>query len=62
MSATSYGEYVPVVREPGKEFDLASLEAANDTPDRKAVNRRIELLLFYGRPEGDPGASARAAN
>jgi outer membrane protein OmpA-like peptidoglycan-associated protein len=48
MSATSFGEYKPVGRtgdEPG--YDAGVLRKANADSVQKAMNRRIEILLFY---------------
>jgi len=48
MSIASFGEYKPVSR---SEFDYNFTEEdllkANLTPQLKALNRRIEILLFY---------------
>jgi flagellar motor protein MotB len=48
MSATSFGEFKPVSRSGGDiEYDRDRLRQDNATPEQKARNRRIELLLFY---------------
>jgi outer membrane protein OmpA-like peptidoglycan-associated protein len=48
MSIASFGEYKPVSR---NEFDYNFTEEdlfkANSTPELKALNRRIEILIFY---------------
>lgn len=47
MSATSFGKFKPVNRNPGEDFDAAKLKDANATEEMKAQNRRIEIVLFY---------------
>ena len=47
ISATSFGKFKPVGREAGDAYDAAHLQAANATPELKARNRRIEIVLFY---------------
>jgi len=48
MSATSFGEFKPVARSGGDiQYDKDKLGKDNATPEQKARNRRIELLLFY---------------
>lgn len=47
MSITSFGEYKPVGREAGQEYDRSQLEKANIDAAAKAKNRRIEIVLFY---------------
>ena len=48
ISATSFGEYMPVARlDQVDTFNADSLQNANDTPEERALNRRIEILLFY---------------
>jgi flagellar motor protein MotB len=48
MSATSFGEFKPVQRDKeGIEYHRETLLRNNITPELKAKNRRIELLLFY---------------
>jgi flagellar motor protein MotB len=50
MSASSFDQFSPVQRSRNTPFDAASLAQANATDDLKKANRRIELLLFYSRP------------
>lgn len=52
MSATSFGEFSPVGRERIGKFGPEDLLRLNRTPAQKQLNRRTELLLFYGRPAG----------
>jgi flagellar motor protein MotB len=48
MSATSFGEFKPVARSGADiQYDKDKLGLDNATPESKARNRRIELLLFY---------------
>lgn len=47
MSATSFGEYVPVARRGRTHYDSERLEADNDTQQKMALNRRIEVILIY---------------
>lgn len=48
MSATSFGEFKPVNRsEEDTDYDRKRLSSDNLTSDKRAMNRRIELLLFY---------------
>jgi hypothetical protein len=48
MSATSFGEFKPVNRsEEDADYDRKRLSSDNLTVDKRAMNRRIELLLFY---------------
>lgn len=48
MSATSFGEFKPVQRtQASTKFNEQLLLQENDSPEKKARNRRIELLLFY---------------
>lgn len=48
MSATSFGEYKPVLRsDKDSTYTQEKLEKHNDTKEEKAQNRRIEILLFY---------------
>lgn len=47
MSATSFGKYKPVSREPGQDYSLSALQEANSNEELKAKNRRIEIVLFY---------------
>ena len=45
MSATSYGPFRPVGRDPGEAYDEDQLWEANNEADERRRNRRIELLL-----------------
>lgn len=47
MSATSFGEYVPVARRGHMNYDSYQLAADNDTEEKMALNRRIEIILIY---------------
>lgn len=48
MSSTSFGEFKPVNRsEEDSNYNLTRLHKDNSTKEQKAMNRRIELLLFY---------------
>jgi len=47
MSATSYGPYRPVGREPAMTYTEEQLWQANNTETERRRNRRIELLLFF---------------
>lgn len=48
MSATSFGEYMPVGRSvQDNSYHAGKLVANNSTKALKAQNRRIEILLFY---------------
>lgn len=48
MSITSFGEYKPVTRKYGDAgYDYEKLKQANDTEEKRGMNRRIEVLLFY---------------
>lgn len=48
MSVTSFGEFKPKQRTGNeKQYDRSKLDEHNITPELKADNRRIELLLFY---------------
>lgn len=48
MSATSFGEQKPVDRkEEDVNFNNDKIAAANQTPENRSQNRRVELLLFY---------------
>lgn len=47
MSATSFGMYKPVGREPGNPYDANKIQSANQTDELKAKNRRIEIVLFF---------------
>jgi len=50
MSATSFGEFKSVAREEqgaSASYGWAKVVQDNGTPELKAKNRRIELLLFY---------------
>lgn len=49
MSATSFGEYVPVVRQAGEVYTPDYLRKQNQTEDEMRRNRRVELVLFYWR-------------
>jgi outer membrane protein OmpA-like peptidoglycan-associated protein len=55
MSVVSYGDFVPVVRgvDGGRDdepFTEDMLEAANDSEEKKQLNRRIEMQLTYYGP------------
>lgn len=47
MSATSYGEYMPVCRKYDEQFNDERLKNCNSNENLKSKNRRIEILLFY---------------
>ena len=48
MSATSFGEYIPVRRlTDDRTYNRQKLMQDNRTRVLKAKNRRIEILLFY---------------
>jgi flagellar motor protein MotB len=48
MSATSFGEYDPVSRrQQSSSYSEEMLREQNASPELKAKNRRIEMLLFY---------------
>jgi flagellar motor protein MotB len=48
MSATSFGEYVSVTRRnAASTYSWAELRRGNDTPDKRRLNRRIEVVLIY---------------
>lgn len=49
MSATSFGEYVPVHRALDPDYSTGKLWAANDDAVEQTLNRRIEILLIYRR-------------
>ncbi len=51
MSATSFGDFMPVARFRAneEEYSLSRVLSDNATPAKKAINRRIELLLVYRR-------------
>jgi flagellar motor protein MotB len=50
MSATSFGEFKPIQRKEGQRLTVEELDAMNGDEDLKAMNRRIELVLFYDLP------------
>ncbi len=52
VSLTTYGFYNPVARRGRPEFSLARLNAANADKAQQALNRRIELNIFYRKSEG----------
>ncbi len=56
MSATSYGEFFPSSREPGKPYSPKEWEEANSTEILMQRNRRVELILRYGTKMGVCGA------
>lgn len=48
MSATSFGDYVPVTRSRSDAgYSRARLLADNDQPTKQRLNRRIEVVLIY---------------
>lgn len=47
ISATSYGEFRPVDRDPKGSFSLHSLEVANVFSNQKDRNRRIEIAVIF---------------
>jgi outer membrane protein OmpA-like peptidoglycan-associated protein len=47
MSATSFGKYKPVGRDPGMNYNYEQLQQANSDEALMARNRRIEIVLFY---------------
>lgn len=48
MSATSFGEYVPVQRKSSdRSYSKRQLEIDNSTPQKQRFNRRIEIVLVY---------------
>lgn len=48
MSATSFGEYVPVTRRNSDSaYSRAKLLLDNDTREKQRLNRRIEVVLIY---------------
>lgn len=50
MSATTFGEYMPVQRASTKgAYNKSLLKEHNNTPEKKESNRRIEILLIYNR-------------
>lgn len=50
MSATTFGEYVPVQRRlSGGDYSPEQLAQDNDSPAEMKLNRRIEILLIYRR-------------
>jgi outer membrane protein OmpA-like peptidoglycan-associated protein len=59
VSATTYGEYRPISRDPRSTFTVEALEAANRTRQDKQRNRRIEISVYY-RPVESGGQAASA--
>ena len=54
MSATSFGEYKPIQRkDDDRTYTQKKLGKHNSTPELKAKNRRIEILLFYRNEKKD---------
>jgi outer membrane protein OmpA-like peptidoglycan-associated protein len=51
ISTTSYGEFFPVGRRPGEQWTWSRILEANSTIERRQLNRRVELLLFYGKQD-----------
>jgi len=53
MSATSYGEYKPICRTDESPVPYAEdgIEKCNDSEEKKAKNRRVELLIRYAMDE-----------
>ena len=52
MSATSFGEFLPVQRKiEDSDYTTEKLDRHNSTEERKARNRRMEILLFYRTPQ-----------
>lgn len=50
MSATTFGEYVSVPRRSwGSPYAPEQLAIDNNSPAKRRMNRRIEILLFYRR-------------
>jgi flagellar motor protein MotB len=48
MSATSFGEFVPVARGiSGEAYSWDQLRQDNATPEQQSLNRRIEIVLIY---------------
>lgn len=48
MSATSFGQYMPVQRTYyDRDYNHSQLTADNNTPEKRTRNRRIEIVLFY---------------
>lgn len=47
MSVTSFGKYKPVERQAGQRFNKIQLKYANASMEKKAKNRRIEIVLIY---------------
>jgi flagellar motor protein MotB len=48
MSATSFGDYVPVTRSRSDAgYSRARLLADHDQPTKQRLNRRIEVVLIY---------------
>ncbi len=47
MSATSFGQYKPVGREAGDVYSAVSLDNDNSDHDKRARNRRIEIVLTF---------------
>ncbi len=57
MSAASFGDYVPVQRTKSEgPYSQERLAKDNDTPGKRRVNRRIEIVLIYR----DARSSSRA--
>jgi outer membrane protein OmpA-like peptidoglycan-associated protein len=48
MSATSFGEFVPVARgSSGEPYSMDRLRLDNASPAQQSLNRRIEIVLIY---------------
>ena len=47
ISATSYGEFKPFQRGFSPNYNRAQLNLDNNTPEKRELNRRIEIVLIY---------------
>lgn len=62
MSATTFGEYVPVQRRiSGGPYSPERLAQDNDSSSERELNRRIEILLIYRRLDTSEMAPVLAA-
>jgi flagellar motor protein MotB len=47
MSIVSFGEFKPVQRTYSSQWNTGKIRQANDTKEKRDINRRIEILLIY---------------
>ena len=48
MSATSFGEYMPIERKyEDSNYSMAKMTYHNNSEEKKKINRRIEIVLIY---------------